>query len=189
MKNILKNPFAVLNEQKLAIFGMAFFIIGIFLAYYFQIQLQILRINILETPTIMQVIIGHCIIVISLTLVFFILGKIINKKTRFIDILNTALISLLPIYISFFQNFNNFLTNETNQIINALKDGSIYNQSPPILLIFVGFIGLFLVIYFIYLLFIGFKTATNAKKVWHYVLFFILLIITDLLTSGLINSI
>lgn len=186
---LLKNPFAIIEDKKLLFFGIFSFIIGIFLAYYFQLQRQILRLNILETPTITQVIIWHFIIVASLAIIFFTLGKIINRKTRFLDILNTVLISLIPIYISFFQNFNNFLTVQTTQMLDAIKDGSIYIQSPPVLFILVGFIGLFLFIYYIYLLFIGFKTATNAKKTSHYVLFFVLLIITDILTSGLINSI
>ncbi|SFO15570.1 hypothetical protein SAMN05421741_1235 [Paenimyroides ummariense] len=186
---LLKNPFALVEDKKLFLVGISTFIVGIFLAYYFQLQQQILRLNISETPNLKQVIISHVIIVVSLTIVFLILGKIINKKTRFIDILNTVLIALIPIYITFFQNFNNFLTEETSKMLNALKDGSIYTQSPPILFIFVGLTGLVFFIYYIYLLFIGFKTATNSKKIWHYTLFFVLLIITDILTSGLINSI
>ncbi len=186
---LLKNPFALVEDKKLFLVGISTFIVGIFLAYYFQLQQQILRLNISETPNLKQVIIWHVIIVASLTIVYLILGKIINKKTRFIDILNTVLIALIPIYITFFQNFNNFLTEETSKMLNALKDGSIYSQSPPILFIFVGLAGLVFFIYYIYLLFIGFKTATNSKKIWHYTLFFVLLIITDILTSGLINSI
>lgn len=186
---LLKNPFALVEDKKLFLVGISTFIVGIFLAYYFQLQQQILRLNISETPNLKQVIIWHVIIVASLTIVYLILGKIINKKTRFIDILNTVLIALIPIYITFFQNFNNFLTEETSKMLNALKDGSIYSQSPPILFIFVGVAGLVFFIYYIYLLFIGFKTATNSKKIWHYTLFFVLLIITDLLCSGLINSI
>lgn len=186
---LLKNPFALVEDKKLFLVGISTFIVGIFLAYYFQLQQQILRLNISETPNLKQVIIWHVIIVASLTIVYLILGKIINKKTRFIDILNTVLIALIPIYITFFQNFNNFLTEETSKMLNALKDGSIYSQSPPILFIFVGLAGLVFFIYYIYLLFIGFKTATNSKKIWHYTLFFVLLIITDILTSSLINSI
>lgn len=186
---LLKNPFALVEDKKLFLVGISTFIVGIFLAYYFQLQQQILRLNISETPNLKQVIIWHVIIVASLTIVYLILGKIINKKTRFIDILNTVLIALIPIYITFFQNFNNFLSEETAKMLNALKDGSIYSQSPPILFIFVGLAGLVFFIYYIYLLFIGFKTATNSKKIWHYTLFFVLLIITDILTSGLINSI
>src|SRR5690606_42105252 len=87
---LLKNPFAIIEDKKLLFFGIFSFIIGIFLAYYFQLQRQILRLNILETPTITQVIIWHFIIVASLAIIFFTLGKIINRKTRFLDILNRS---------------------------------------------------------------------------------------------------
>lgn len=186
---LLKNPFAVLSDKQILLTGVVSFVIGIFLAFQFQIQLQILRINTLKIPSLIEVSIGHLIIVICLTISLFIIGKIINKKTRFIDILSSVLISLIPIYISFFENVNGFLTNETTKIENAVKEGTIYTQTPPILLIIVGFISFCFFIYYIYLLFVGFKTATNAKKTWHYLLFFVILIAIDLLTSGLINSI
>ena len=186
---LLKNPFAVLSDKQILLTGIIAFVIGIFLAFQFQIQLQILRINTLKIPSLLEVVIGHLIILICLTISFFILGKVINKKTRFIDILSSVLISLIPLYISLFQNINGFLTNETSKIENAIKDGTIYTQTPPILLIIVGLVGLCFFIYYIYLLFVGFKTATNAKKVWHYLLFFVILIVIDILTSGLINSI
>lgn len=186
---LLKNPFSALTDKQIVSIGIVSFIIGIFIAYQLQIQIQILRINPLEIPTLLQVAIGHLIILTSLTVPFFILGKIINNKTRFIDILSTVLIALIPLYVSLFQNINGFLTNETLKIENAIKDGTIYTQTPPILLVFVGLIGLAFFIYYIYLLFMGFKTATNSKKVWHYLLFFVVLIIVDILTSGLINSI
>lgn len=187
--HLLKNPFAVLTDKQILLTGVVAFVIGIFLAFQFQIQLQILRINTLKIPNLLEVVIGHLIIIICLTVSFFILGKVINKKTRFIDILSSVLISLIPLYISLFQNINGFLSNETSKIENAVKDGTIYTQTPPFLLIIVGLIGFCFFIYYIYLLFVGFKTATNAKKIWHYLLFFVILIAIDLLTSGLINSI
>ncbi len=186
---LLKNPFAVLSDKQILLTGVVAFVIGVFLAFQFQIQLQILRINTLKIPNLLEVVIGHLIIIICLTVSFFILGKVINKKTRFIDILSSVLISLIPLYISLFQNINGFLSNETSKIENAVKDGTIYTQTPPFLLIIVGLIGFCFFIYYIYLLFVGFKTATNAKKIWHYLLFFVILIAIDLLTSGLINSI
>lgn len=186
---ILKNPFAVIDEKKLLFLGIFSFIVGIFLSYIFQMQIQILRIKTLETLNIKQITIGLFIVVIALTIVFYIFGKIINNKTRFIDILNMGIIALIPLYISLFQNLNNFSSNEITKMINALKEGNIHTQPPSLLFILVALIGLCFIIYYIYLLFIGFKTATNAKKIGHYIIFFILLFITDILTSGLINSI
>lgn len=187
--NILLNPFAVINDKKLLLFGILTFILGLYAAFSLQVNIQILRIDPISEIKFVNIIINHCLIVAFLTLGFFGLGKIINKKTRFIDILNTAFISLIPIYISLFQNYNNFLKVETEQILSALKDGSIYTQSPPTTLILVALLGLLFFIYYIYLLFIGFKTATNAKKIWHYVAFFATLIFIDIIVSIIINTI
>lgn len=187
--NILLNPFAVINDRKLLLFGILTFLLGIYIAFSMQVSLQILRMDPLGEITFENVFINHSLIVIFLTSSFFALGKIINKKTRFIDILNTSFIALIPVYISLFQNINGFLSKEVNAILSAIENGKIYETTPPILFLIVSLLGLVFFIYYIYLLFIGFKTATNAKKAWHYVAFFATLIITDLIVSLLINLI
>lgn len=185
---VLKNPFSLISEKKLLLIALISMFAGVFLCYFLQIQMQILRINPIKAPTFLQALLTNCIIVFSLTIGFYGLGKFINKKTRLIDIFNAVTIALIPAYISLFQNLNGFLTIETNKIQSAIKQGTITSLSTPFVFIIVTLIGLFFFIYYIYLLFTGFKTATNAKKAWHYVLFFTLLILIDFLTSGLINS-
>lgn len=192
MKKLLqfiKNPFEISSDKCLTTTGIILFIIGITLAYFFQIQLQILRVNPLVKLTITDIIIGHLIILSALTIVYFILGKVINRKTRLLDILNTVLISLAPLYLIFFENINGYMYEEIHQMEEAIKSGGILNIKTSIFSVIISVISISITIYFIYLLFIGFKTATNAKKIWHYVLFFAILFITDLLCSGLINSI
>lgn len=187
--NLLLNPFAILNEKKQTTIGLISFVFGIFIAHLMNINIQILRIDPTEKISLLKSFLNLSICILFLTTAFFGIGKIINKKTRFIDILNAVLLAFIPIYLTLFQNINNFLTNETNQIVEAIANGDIYNMSPPVLLLIVGLLGFTLFIYYIYLLFVGFKTATNAKKAWHYVLFFATLIIIDTLTSYIINSI
>jgi len=186
---ILLNPFATISDKKQTTIGITSLIIGILIAYFMNINLQILRIDPVSEVNLDKAFLNQIIITVFLTASFFGIGKIINKKTRFIDILNGVLISFIAIYISLFQNINNYLTNETNKIFEAIKEGNIYNISPSIIFILISLIGLFFFVYYIYLLFMGFKTATNAKKAWQYVLFFATLIIIDLITSYLINSI
>ncbi|MDO5637271.1 MAG: hypothetical protein Q4G18_08480 [Myroides sp.] len=186
---ILKNPFEISSDKSLTTTGIILFTIGITLAYFFQIQLQILRVNPLVKLTITDIIIGHLIVLSALTIVYFILGKIINRKTRLLDILNTILISIAPLYLIFFENINGYMYNEIYQMEEAIKSGGMLNIKTSIFSVIISVISISITIYFIYLLFIGFKTATNAKKIWHYVLFFVILFITDLICSGLINSI
>ncbi len=188
-KNVLLNPFAKIEDKKLLTLGLIAYIIGIFIAFSMKIELQILRINPLSTIDLPKILLNHSVITICLSLAFFGIGKIINKKTRFIDILNTVFIAFIPYYISLFQNINGYLTNETGKVMDALRQGTILNLTPSFLFIMVTLVGLLFFIYYIYLLFIGFKTATHSKKIWHYVLFFATLVVIDLIVSMIINSI
>jgi len=187
--NLFLNPFAIISDKKQTLIGMSTFILGIIIAYFMHVNIQILRIDPVNKVSFVKAILNSFIVVFFLTFAFFGLGKVINKKTRLIDILNVVLISLIPIYLSLFQNINGYLTNEINQIMDKLKDGSINEYATPLFFFIITIISLLLFIYFIYLLFVGFKTATNAKKAWHYVAFFAVLIFIDVLTSALINLI
>lgn len=187
--NILLNPFAILSDKKQTIIGITALIIGICIAHFMNINIQILRIDPTDEVSFTKAILNQVIVVVFLTVALFGIGKIINKKTRVIDILNSVLIALISLYITFLQNIGNYLTDETNKTLEALKNGDIYNLSTSFLFYVIILLGLLFFVYYIYLLFIGFKTATNAKKAWHYVLFFTTLIIIDLITSIVINSI
>ena len=188
-KSLLLNPFAKIQDKKLLTLGLIAYITGLFIAFSMKMEIQILRINPLTTISLPKILLNHSVITICLSLAFFGIGKIINKKTRFIDILNTVFIAFIPYYISLFQNINSYLTKETEKVMNALRTGTILELTPSFLFIVVTLVGLLFFIYYIYLLFIGFKTATHSKKIWHYVLFFVTLIVVDVIVSMIINSI
>lgn len=188
-KNYFINPFARVQEKTLLTIGLICFVIGLFIAYEMKMQLQILRISPEENIRLDQVLFHHASIVVLLTAFFFGLGKIINPKTRFIDILNTVLIALIPIYLSFFQNWNHFLSRNLNRTLEHLKSDQLQSYVPSIGFFMVIIIGLLFFIYYIYLLFIGFKTATHAKKGWHFVLFFVVLLLVDVISSYFFNSV
>ncbi|WLD24794.1 hypothetical protein NU10_05290 [Flavobacterium dauae] len=186
---ILKNPFATISDKKQTMIGLFSFILGIIISNFMQMKIEIIGINSVSNYKMSDIIINQSINIFILTLVLYGLGKFINKKTRIIDILNSVLLALIPLYISLFQNTNNFVVNEGRKVFTAIENKAIYQYKPSVLFLFTTIIVIALIVYYIYLLFIGFKTATNAKKTGHYILFFILFIITDLLTSALINSI
>lgn len=79
-----------------------------------QMSLEIIGIHSANNYKISNIIINQSIIIFTLTLGVFALGKFINKKTRIIDILNTVLIAFIPLYISLFQNII------TSNIINLI---------------------------------------------------------------------
>lgn len=186
--NILLNPFAIISDKKQTTIGIISLFIGMALIYIFQIQLEVFGIHLTENLLIHTAIIRQLILVATLTIILFTIGKLINKKTRIIDILNTVLIAFIPLYLCAFQNLNNYMTIQINHVLTAIQDNQLKELKPTILFAVITFFMITLIVYYIYLLFVGFKTATNAKKTWHYVLFFATFIITDLLTSYIINS-
>ncbi len=186
---ILLNPFATISDKKQTTIGIISFVLGIMISYFMQMKIEVIGINSVSNYKVITIIINQSINFFTLTLVLYGLGKFINKKTRIIDIINSVLIALIPIYIGLFQNTNNFVVNEGRKVFSAIENKAIHQYQPSILFLFTAIIVILLVVYYIYLLFIGFKTATNAKKIGQYALFFILLIVTNILTSTLTNLI
>src|SRR5690606_40923219 len=67
------------------------------------------------------------------------------------------------------------------------SDGGIYSYLPSPLFLTLAFVSLAVIVYYIYLFVIGFRTATHSKRVGHYVTFVLALIIADLAASYIIN--
>ena len=112
---------------------------------------------------------------ISAILFLFLLGLAFYKKTRFIDIVNTVLLSQAPNFmILFCIKFIGLDTLATK--INGTS-GSVPSLDLDSIVIIPFTIGIFfmlaLIIYGFVLIYNGFKTATNLKKGYHIALFII----------------
>ncbi|MEO8516114.1 MAG: hypothetical protein ABI426_05180, partial [Flavobacterium sp.] len=124
------------------------------------------------------------------TVVFFIIGKKINQKTRLIDILTTCLIARTPSYLLTFLNINGFINNATSKILTQINPEKLDNI-PTIdlgILMITGIITIPILVWFFVLLYNGFKTATNAKETKHTFLFILGIIITEIITKILIKQ-
>src|SRR5690606_32363125 len=140
MKNsLLLNPFAIISDKKQSLIGFISLIIGIMLIYNFQIQIDIFGIHLSENQSFKNATLRQLFIITVLTITLFIIGKIINKKTRLIDILNTVLLAFIPLYLSAFQNTNNYMLLQTNNIIKAIQNSQFHEIKPSVLFIFIGF--------------------------------------------------
>jgi len=97
MKKIIINPFEKFTEVQLFILGLALTIGGSLLSYLLKCRVDgVLHIGAGINVTIAQSFIDSGIATFSLFIVFYVLGLVINKKTRLIDILNTVLIGRSP---------------------------------------------------------------------------------------------
>jgi hypothetical protein len=135
------------------------------------------------------------VIVSCLTATFFLffIALLINKRTRFIDIVTTVLISQVPnffiLLITKFSGMNEVAKKFTTVATNKVTPF----ETADILLLFVFcLIILAFVVYAMILLYNGFKTATNFKKWYQISLFVISLLFFTLLhqlyVSTLLNN-
>lgn len=191
MKNLFfTNPFLKYSEKSIFIFSGLISLLGTVFAYYANIRFDgLLDVHQFEKVTFGEVTKENGINIAVLTVFLFVFGKLINNKTRFIDIVNAVLIFRIPFYviallvkIPFMGNFGKNVAKNSSHIEN-LKINPL--ELAAVLSIAMSF--LVLLAYAIWLLFIGFKTATNCKKPIYYIIFGLLIILAEVATKTLIN--
>ncbi|MEG0529161.1 MAG: hypothetical protein RR578_02370, partial [Bacilli bacterium] len=101
-------------------------------------------------------------------LFLFILGKIINKRTRFIDIVNVVLISRIAYYIVFITDFIPIVNNKLNKVTDSIQSNNLsvlQESSTMLVILIVAFVAIFFICVMFYYLYIGFRTVTNLKTI------------------------
>lgn len=192
MYKFLLNPFEKYSEKQLFTFGTLFLFIGSYIGFlcnaYFD---SLLHITFIHKTTFIPILIQNTIIVLLLTLILFTIGKITNKKTRLIDVLNVSLIARIPIYLTTIININNATTKITDKLIINITNLENLHLSiiEYFLLLVIAIIGLISIIWFAYLLWNGFKTATNAKSNKPVILLILSLLIANYISNLLIHYI
>ena len=182
MKTLLFNPFSKYSETTLLVVGLAATVIGSFAAYslgfVFDGVLDIHTSNFSFVNNILYNFINIAIV----TLMVMAVSYAVNKKTRFVDILNAALLYRIPFYISlFFLNIEAF--KKTSELIVESRSTNNITSGDFAVLMLVSGISLVMLVWAICLLVNGFKVATNVKKTVHYVLFAVALLVAEILSK------
>lgn len=106
---------------------------------------------------------------IAIAILFlFILGKIINKRTRFIDIVNVVLISRIAYYIVFITDFIPVVNSKLNKVTDNIQSNNLsvlQESSTMLVILIVAFVAIFFICVMFYYLYIGFRTVTNLKTI------------------------
>lgn len=170
---IIFNPFERFDEKRLLLIGILTIIASIAIGYWTDTAfISIYKINNLDHASLKVVAVSNLASFTFAVIILFILGKILNNKTRMIDIINTVLISQL--ILVFLQ------CTEKITFVQEAKERMIgYSRQPtgsiPLLDTFImigmAMFSLLIVTYSIVIFYNGFKTATNIKKWQHIVLF------------------
>lgn len=185
------NPFEKYSESRLISFGLAFYVIGSLMAYFFHTRFDnFLHMVAVETIEIHQPFIDNLIILVVLFIVFFIFGKLVYQKTRAVDILALVLTGNAPFYLMSLSNINDLSLKSTDAILTAMESGATTDISGFALayLSIIGIVSIVLLIWIIALFYNGFKTAANAKGAKAVLLFIIAIILSITITYFIPNT-
>ena len=99
---ILYNPFQRLQTGILAVSGTVATILFCFTAYFFKARFDgAIDLHFVDAVEMYEPFIDNIVVIISLSLLLFFAGKIVNRKTRYVDILSVSLIARIPFYFLF----------------------------------------------------------------------------------------
>ncbi|VDH03031.1 hypothetical protein [Bergeyella zoohelcum] len=185
MKNFF-NPFVKYSEQKLLLVGLLSWGLMNFAMFLFDSRMNgLLHIADGETNVLKNLQITNGVFFFNV-LCFFALAKIINLKTRFIDVLNSFLVSLLPlaaiVYLTHIPTIDEIYKNTVARMQQPEKLFS--NVLDFIIFILFTMIVLMLLVYAVTLMYNGFKTATHLKNGIYTAVFFALLFILNSITQA-----
>lgn len=193
MKKLFFNPFEKNSETRLLVFGLILTAVGSYLGYLFNGRYDgAIDLHFTKNTSLAQPFIDNLINIVSLFAALFFVGKLINSKTRIIDILNPILISRVPFYLLTFFNFRNCISNVTASIVEKLDQKAIPNEldlSPfnMILLMLFAMISILFLIWFVVLLYNGFKIATNCKTSMHKLYFALAIVVAEIISKIIIS--
>lgn len=189
MNTIIFKPFEKYSEKILLVAGVISTLIGSFLAYIFNIRFDgILDMHIVSDVLFKQALLDNLINILCLILFLYGATKYLNKKTRLIDILTTAMIARIPYYLLALLNINGIFKRATEEVVQFAAP-ELINQisfsSISITIVF-GIIIILFLVWYISLLFNGYKVASNAKGKVPIILFSISLLLAEILSKFLI---
>ena len=191
---ILFNPFEKYSEKTLLIFGIVATLLGSFLGYLMNARFDgIVDMHLVREVQFQTILIDNIINTLVLFILFFVFGKIVNSKTRAIDILNVSLICRIPMYLVVLGNIGGYLERATQSMLNGIDLDNLQNIPQFemldlfVILIF-SVVSIGFLVWMIVLLWKGFKTATNTKRTRDIIIFIMLFILAEVLSKYLIGT-
>lgn len=184
LTTLLFNPFEKYSETILLALGIVFTVLGTLLGFYFNARFDgALDMHLVINVTLQQVVLDNLINIFCLFIFLFGVANFVNQKTRFVDILNTILISRIAIYVFV------LLPKPSNEVMKNIAIGNInqVNDFDIFLLTTISVFALLGIVWHIILLYNGFKTASNAKKILPIILFAASILLAEVLSKFLIS--
>ena len=193
MKTVLINPFEKYASTNLLVAGLLLLLAGSYLGFVFHARFDgVIDLHFTEKILWYQPLIDNLINTACLFLLLFMLGNYINKKTRAIDILNPVLIARIPIYLLTFFNSGGYMFKKTQSIFEQvdmenLDSGIQWETADIIAIVLFSCIAMALLVWFVLLLYNGFRIATNTKGAKNIALFAAALVVAEIVSKIVIS--
>lgn len=186
------HPFEKTSEQKQLLIGLLTLLAGGVLGYCFNARFDgVIDLHFTEKVSYSEPLFDLIIATGITSVLLFGLGKTINAKTRFIDVLYPALWAKAPYVLMTFFNIHQASYLSGIQIVEAFQNGSHYEPSTAtlaLLLVEAVFMLAALILSVVWL-FNGFKLATNSKGIRNNIAFILILLLAEILSKYLISTI
>lgn len=178
------NPFLKFDEKPLFVAGILsitiVFIISYFLGFQSDSLFHFRYIN--PKDSLFKVILSTLIVYAASIIILFVYGKIINKRTRLIDIITPVFIAQFPVILMIILTKIPFVSDAENKILASVEKNDLeINPLSLIIICLYSFLSLAIAAYGIAILYNGFKTATNMKK-WQHIVIFAVILLTMMVT-------
>ena len=190
MNTLLFKPIAKFQENRLLIFGIIIAALSVFVAVQTGTRFDgAIDAHTGNDVSIVIAVKDFVIAIVTMVAFLFIAAKLINSKTRFIDILNTVLIARMTILFAAIISALPYLKNISEQIVAAEGDQmEVARLAMNPLFIGLSILLVLLLVWHIALLWNGFKISSNAKGGKAVALFVVAIICAEV-TSKLLLTI
>ncbi len=190
MKKLL-NPIEFYNDRKLLIANLIIFAVGTTLAVLLKAVFgSPIDLHFESEIALLPSVLGNIMAVLTMMLVLFVAGRIINRKTRLIDCLNLALYIRIPYYVLTFWNILGTFS-KMKPIVDNQNKISVTLPSSTIDVLILSSFSFFVLVALVVigtLVYFGFKTITNSKKLTDYLILTVLVIISIILSHTIFKN-
>jgi hypothetical protein len=189
---IIFNPFEKFRENQLLTVGAVGTVIGSLLGFLFNGRFD----GILDLHFVAEVewyvpFVDNIINILVASLVFFLLGYLLNKKTRFVDCLAFSLIARVPLYLLTLFNAGGTMFSVGDKVAKNIGTNplEILEKSEIIIMSVFGIMSILIMVWHIALLYNGFRVSTNGKGVKAVLLFIVAIIVAEIVSKVIITSV
>lgn len=166
ISSMLFNPFEIYSERVLLVVGVLSGLLGVVFSAMFDVRFDgVLDLHLVSGVGISAALLDFLFNMLSVFVIFYPISKLINVKTRAIDVVNFYLIAKVPLLVLPLFNINNIVGDITDKMVENIGVAALEMLSVSDIVIFSLFsiLSIVFIVWFISLMYRGFKVATNAR--------------------------